>query len=180
MMKESKTKGSLRSLLSGDEEPVRQIVSGAAIAAIYVVLTMIFAPISFGPIQLRISEVLCILPYFTPAAVPGVFVGCLLSNLLCGASPLDIVFGSLATLIGAIGSCLIGRKSKWLVCVPPILSNTLIIPWVLRYAYGSADLIPFMMATVGIGEFLAVGVLGNMFLVTLERYRGIMFNRSAR
>lgn len=146
----------------------------AAIAAVYVVLTMIFAPVSFGPVQFRISEALCILPYFTPAAVPGVFAGCLLSNLLCGAAPLDVVFGSLATLIGAVGSWQL-RKVKWLVCVPPILSNTIIIPWVLRYAYGSADLIPFAMVTVGVGEILAIGVLGNLLLVTLERYKGMIF-----
>ena len=70
------------------------MVHAAAIAAIYVVLTMLFAPISFGPVQFRISEALCILPYFTPAAVPGVVLGCLLSNLLCGAAALDVIFGS--------------------------------------------------------------------------------------
>ena len=79
------------------------VAYGAVIAAIYTVLTLVFAPISFGPVQFRIAEALCILPFFTPAAVPGVFIGCLLSNLLCGAAPLDIVFGSLATLIGAAG-----------------------------------------------------------------------------
>ena len=77
---------------------------GAVIAAIYVALTMAFQPISFGPVQFRISEALCILPFFTPAAIPGLFVGCFLSNLFCGAAGLDIVFGSLATLIGAVGS----------------------------------------------------------------------------
>ncbi len=146
----------------------------AAIAAVYVVMTTVFAPVSFGPIQFRISEALCILPYFTPAAVPGVFAGCLLSNLLCGAAPLDVVFGSLATLIGAVGSWQL-RRFKWLVCVPPILSNTIIIPWVLRFAYGSADLIPFAMATVGVGEILAIGVLGNLLLVSLERYKDMVF-----
>lgn len=149
----------------------------AVIAAIYVVLTVMFAPIAFGPVQFRISEALCILPFFTPAAVPGVFVGCFLSNLLCGAAPLDVVFGSLATLIGAIGSYAL-RNRKWMVCVPPILSNTVIIPWVLRYAYGSVDLIPFAMVTVGIGEILAIGVLGNLLLVTLERYNGLVFKKN--
>lgn len=150
------------------------VVYGAAIAAIYVVLTMVFAPISFGPIQFRISEILCILPYFTPAAVPGVFIGCLISNLLCGAAPLDVVFGSLATLIGAMGSYAL-RENKWMVCVPPIVSNTLIIPWVLRFAYGAPDMVLFMMLTVGIGEILAIGVLGNLLLLTLIRYRKTVF-----
>lgn len=159
-----------------NQKSVYLLVYAAAIAAVYVVLTLVFAPISFGPVQFRISEALCILPFFTPAAVPGVFVGCLLSNFLCGAAPLDVVFGSLATLIGALGSYGL-RNHKWLVCVPPILSNTIIIPWVLRYAYGSADLIPFAMVTVGIGEILAIGVLGNLLLVTLERYEGLLFKR---
>ena len=154
------------------------VAYGAAIAAVYTVLTMVFAPISFGPVQFRISEILCVLPFFTPAAVPGLFVGCFLSNLLCGAAGLDIVFGSLATLIGAVGSFYLGKKSKWLVAVPPILANTVIIPWVLRFAYGSQDLIPFYMLTVGIGEVLAIGVLGNLLLLTLERYRNFIFHRN--
>lgn len=151
---------------------------GAAIAAIYVVLTMVFAPISFGPVQFRIAEALCVLPFFTPAAVPGVFIGCLLSNLLCGAAPLDVVFGSLATLIGAMGSYAV-RKNRWMVCLPPIISNTLIIPWVLRYAYGSEAMIYFAMVTVGIGEILAIGVLGNVVLTALDRYKNFIFGRCA-
>lgn len=161
-----------------EKKTVYLLSYGAAIAAVYTVLTLVFAPISFGPVQFRISELLCILPFFTPAAVPGLFVGCLLSNILCGAAGLDIVFGSLATLIGAAGSLYLGRINKWLVCLPPILSNTIIIPWVLRFAYGSTDLIPVAMATVGIGEILAIGVLGNLLLVTLERYRHLIFNRN--
>lgn len=103
------------------------MVYGAAIAAIYVALTMSFSAISFGPVQFRISEALCILPFFTPAAIPGLFIGCFLSNLLCGAAVMDVVFGSIATLIGAVGSyCL--RHNKWLVCVPPILANAIIVP----------------------------------------------------
>lgn len=158
-------------------KPVYFMTYAAAIAAIYVVLTLMFAPIAFGPIQFRISEALCILPFFTPAAVPGVFIGCLLSNLLCGAAPLDVVFGSLATLLGALGSYAL-KDRKWLVCVPPILSNTVIIPWVLRFAYGAEDMIPFMMLTVGIGEILAIGVLGNLLMVMLERYKHVVFKRN--
>ena len=154
------------------------MVYGAAIAAIYVALTMSFSAISFGPVQFRISEALCILPFFTPAAIPGLFIGCFLSNLLCGAAVMDVVFGSIATLIGAVGSyCL--RHNKWLVCVPPILANAIIIPWVLRYAYGSTDLIPVAMVTVGIGEILAIGVLGNLLLVTLDRYKQFIFKKAA-
>ena len=151
------------------------LAHGAMIAAVYVALTAAFAPIAFGPVQFRVSEALCILPFFTPAAVPGLFVGCLLSNLLF-STPLDVVFGSLATLIGAVGSWHL-RRHKWCVCLPPILANAIIIPWVLRYAYGSEDLIPVAMVTVGIGEILAVGVLGNILLVTLERYKSLIFKR---
>lgn len=148
------------------------IACGAVIAAVYVALTGVFQPISFGPVQFRISEVLCILPYFTPAAVPGLFVGCLIANMLFGGAPLDIVFGSLATLIGAVGSLRL-RRHRWLVCIPPILANTAIIPWVIRFSGGSEDMLLFSAVTVGIGEILAVGVLGNLLLPVLERYKGI-------
>ncbi|MCI8453384.1 MAG: QueT transporter family protein [Lachnospiraceae bacterium] len=152
------------------------MVYGSAIAAVYVVLTLVFAPISFGPVQFRISEALCILPYFTPAAIPGLFIGCLLANLLGSAAVLDVVFGSLATLIGALGSYAV-RRNRYLVSLPPILSNTVLIPWVLRYAYGSPDMIGFMMVTIAIGEILAVGVLGQLFLTALLRYKHVLFSK---
>ncbi len=97
---------------------VLHLVQGAAIAAIYVVLVVVFNYWSFGPIQFRIAEALTILPFFTPAAIPGLFVGCLLANLLGGAIPADIIFGSIATLIGALGSYAL-RKHKWLIPLPP-------------------------------------------------------------
>ncbi len=150
------------------------LIHSAAIAALYVVLTMLVAPIAFGPIQFRFSEALTILPFFTPAAIPGLFVGCLLSNILGSAVLWDVIFGSLATLIGAIGTWLL-RKHRKLICLPPIISNTLIIPWVLRYAYGEPALIPYLMLTVGIGELLAVGVCGNLLVETLLPYRKIIF-----
>lgn len=156
------------------ENKTRNLVYGALIAAIYIVLTMMFRPISFGPIQFRISEILCVLPYFTPTAIPGVFIGCLISNMLGGAMMMDVVFGSLATLIGALGSYFL-RGNRYLVSLPPIVSNTLIIPWVLKFAYGSEDMIWYMMITVGIGEILAIGVLGQFLLTALMRYRTVIF-----
>ena len=132
------------------------MVQSALIAAVYVAVTLAVAPIAFGPVQFRISEALAVLPCFTPAAVPGLFVGCLLANSLAGSIVPDVVFGSLATLIGALASYGL-RKHKFLVCVPPILSNVLIVPWVLHYGYGYPDAIPWLMLTVGIGEVLAVG-----------------------
>ncbi len=159
-----------------NDSRVTTMVQAALIAAVYAALTLPFAPVSYGPIQFRVSEALTILPYFTSAAVPGVTLGCLLSNILMGSPFPDVIFGTLATLIGAIFSRML-RKHKYLVCVPPILSNALIIPWVLKFAYGAEDLVPFMMLTVGIGEVLAVGVLGNILLLALERCRGVIFSR---
>ncbi len=161
---------------SDSKKTVYFMAYSAAIAAIYTVLTMIFAAISFGPVQFRISEALTILPYFTGSAVPGLTLGCFLSNLLCGAPAPDIVFGTLATFIGAAGSWAL-RRYKHLVCMPPILSNAIIVPWVLRFAYGSEELIWVMMITVGIGEILSVGILGNGLLMILERYRNTIFEK---
>ncbi|MBQ4473806.1 MAG: QueT transporter family protein [Lachnospiraceae bacterium] len=146
----------------------RFIAQAGIIAAIYVALVLLFAPISFNVIQFRIAEALAILPYFTPAGIPGVTIGCLIGNLIGMGEPLDIIFGTLATLIGAFGSYAL-RRNKWLVPIPPILSNTIIIPWVLRFAYGVPDAIPYLMLTVGIGEVLAIYVLGMILLLTLER-----------
>lgn len=160
------------------EKKTRNLVHAALIAAVYIVLIMVFRPISFGPIQFRIAEALCVLPYFTPAAIPGLFIGCLISNLLGGAMLMDVIFGSLATLIGAIGSYLL-RRNRYLVSIPPILANTLIIPWVLKFAYGSEDMIWYMMVTVGIGEILAIGVLGHFLLNVLMKHRSIIFGESS-
>ncbi len=146
----------------------RFIAQAGIIAAIYVALVLLFAPISFNVIQFRIAEALAILPYFTPAGIPGVTIGCLIGNLIGMGEPLDIIFGTLATLIGAFGSYAL-RRDKWLVPIPPILSNTIIIPWVLRFAYGVPDAIPYLMLTVGVGEVLAIYVLGMILLLTLEQ-----------
>jgi uncharacterized membrane protein len=154
------------------------LVQGAVIAAIYVVLTVVFAPFGFGEVQVRVSEALTILPYFTPAAVPGLFVGCLIGNTLGGAIPVDVLFGSLATLIAAVGTYLL-RKHRFLAPVPPIVANTLIVPFVLAYGYGVALPIPLMMLTVGIGEVLSCAVMGMILLFALERCRGAIFRQAA-
>lgn len=152
------------------------ITQAAVIAALYVVLTMFINAFNLasGAIQVRISEALTILPYFTPAAIPGLFVGCLLSNFLTGAAIWDIVFGSLATLLGAIGTYLL-RKWKWCAPLPPILANTIIIPFVLTYAYGLPGGIPFFMLTIGAGEVLSCGILGMILLFALQKYRDVIF-----
>ena len=150
------------------KENTRFLTEAAIIAAVYVVLTLVFAPISYGEVQVRISEALTILPFFTPAAVPGLFVGCLLANILGGAILPDIIFGSLATLIGAVFSRML-RKNRFLVPIPPIVSNTVIVPFVLRFGYGVNLPIPLMMLTVGIGEIISCGVLGLILLFALEK-----------
>ncbi|WP_066712677.1 QueT transporter family protein [Clostridium sp. Marseille-P299] len=157
---------------------VTYVVQAAMIAAIYVVLVFAFQPISFSQIQFRIAESLTILPFFTPAAIPGVTIGCLLGNLLGGADILDIVFGTLATLIGAFGSYAL-RKHKFLVPLPPIIANAVIIPWVLRFAYFETAPIPFMMATVGFGQVISCGVLGLALLFALDKYKHIIFHTSS-
>ena len=163
-----------------NDEKVIHMVQAAMIAAVYVALTLPIQPIAYGPIQFRISEALTILPYFTSAAIPGVTIGCFLSNILMGAPLPDIIFGTLATLIGTIFSRML-RRQKFLVCIPPILSNALIIPWVLKFAYEFEDAVPFMMLTVGAGEVLAAGVLGTMLLLALERCKNMVFGvQSAR
>ena len=173
------------------------LVQAAMIAAIYVVLTLLANAFGLAnyAIQVRFSEALTILPFFTPAAVPGLFVGCILSNILTGCLPLDVVFGSLATLIGALGTYAIGRMSrrttgaaagapetqrrfsvyKVLSSLPPIISNTLIVPFVLSYVYRFEGSIPYFMLTVGAGEVISCGVLGLALLFSLDRYKNILF-----
>ena len=135
---------------------------GGIIAALYVVLTLITNAFGLanGVIQVRISEALTILPAFYPAAIPGLFVGCLLSNTFTGAILPDIFFGSIATLIGAFGTRALRQTKSLLLPVPPILANTIIVPLVLKYAYKFDGTLPYMMLTVFIGEFISCGILG--------------------
>lgn len=159
------------------------ITQAAMIAAVYIVLTYFVNAfdLASGTIQIRISEALTVLPYFTPAAVPGLFVGCLLSNLLTGAMLPDIIFGSLATLLGALGSYAL-RRHKFFVTLPPVIANAVIIPFVLRYAYGLTFIIkgvdvsiPFQALTVGLGEVISCCILGSILIKVLMPYRNILF-----
>ena len=157
------------------KEKVLFLTQAAMIAALYVVLTLVFQAISFGEIQVRIAEALTILPVFTPAAVPGLFIGCLIGNVIGGSILPDIIFGCLATLIGAYFTYLLRRQNKFLAPLPPIISNIIIVPFILRYAYGFNLPIPFMMLTVGIGEIISCGVLGMIVYASLEKYRYRIF-----
>lgn len=151
------------------------LTHAAMIAAIYVVLTLLFQAISFGEIQVRIAEALTILPAFTPAAIPGLFIGCIIGNIFGGSILPDIIFGSLATLIGACFTYLLRKQNKYLAPLPPLISNTVIVPFVLRYAYGFNLPIAFMMLTVGIGEVVSCGVLGMILYSSLAKYRHKIF-----
>ena len=155
------------------------VAQAALIAAIYVVLTYFVSAfhLASGAIQIRISEALTVLPMFTPAAIPGLAIGCFLSNLLTGCLPMDVIFGSLATFIGAVGSYLL-RKHKWLVPLPPVLANVMIVPYVLAYVYGAEGSIPFFMVTVGIGEVISCYVLGSVLMNALQPYRNILFKNN--
>lgn len=152
------------------------LTQAAMIAALYVVLTLAINAfgLASGAIQVRVSEALTILPYFTPAAIPGLFIGCLLSNTITGCALFDIIFGSIATLLGAVGTYLL-RRHKWLSPVSPIIANTIIVPFVLSYVYGTPGTIPYLMLTVGIGEVLSCGVLGMVLLFALNKYRTTLF-----
>lgn len=161
------------------------LTQAAMIAALYVVLT--FIANAFGlanySVQVRFSEALTILPFFTPAAIPGLFIGCLISNILTGCAIPDIIFGSLATLIAAFGTWkLRGCKNifpgnVFLSPLPPILANTIIVPFVLRYAYGIRPLwLSFL--TVGAGEIISCGILGLLLAFTLNKYRSQIFRES--
>ncbi len=148
----------------------------AIIAALYVVLTFFanMLGLASGSIQIRFSEALAILPYFTPAAVPGLTIGCFLANLLTGCALPDLIFGPIATLIGAFGTRLLRNKSKWLAPLPPIAANAVILPIVLFYGYGIRP-VWFSFITVTLGEIISCGVLGIILLDTLEKYRNQLF-----
>ena len=148
---------------------------GALIAALYVVLTMVatMVGLSSGVIQFRISEALCILPIFFPEAVPGLFIGCLISNLMVpGVAIWDVIFGSLATLLGALGAYYLRRrltkKTIWIATIPTILANMIIIPPVLILAYGVTDAYFFLVGTIALGEIVCAGIGGTVLYNLLK------------
>ena len=147
----------------------KQLVNGGMIAALYVVLTVLAAQFNLasGAIQVRFSEALTIMPVFTVAAVPGLTVGCVLANLLTGCAAWDVVFGSVATLIGAVGTRLLKDKPL-LAWIPPVLSNMAIIPIILIKVYAVPDAWWFLVLTVGAGEVLSCGVLGLLLWKSLK------------
>ncbi|MBE6584317.1 MAG: QueT transporter family protein [Ruminococcaceae bacterium] len=160
---------------------VRFLCTAAIIAALYVALTYVsmFLGLDKNAIQIRFSEALCVLAFVTPAAVPGMTVGCLLANILTGCAPLDILLGPIATFIGAIGAYLIGKMrnvnvARWICTVPNIVSNTVIVTVVCFFCYTAPsaqtwEIVPFYAATVFIGEVISCGVIGTVLLRSSEK-----------
>lgn len=152
------------------------VTRGAIVAATYVALTYLASMLglSSGVIQFRISEALCILPVFMPEAIPGLVIGCLLSNILTGCVLWDVIFGTVATLIGAVGAYLLRKLPKkliWIATLPTILANAIIVPFVLTYAYGAEGGYLYFMLTVGIGELVCAGVGGVMLYFATKKAR---------
>ena len=147
------------------------VTQAGLIAALYTVLTVFVGAfgLASGAVQFRISEALCVLPFFTPAAIPGLTVGCLISNLVTGCIWQDVVFGTLATLIGAVGARLL-RRLPCLVPFPTVIANTVIVPFVLAYAYGFEGGLAYFMLTVGVGEVLSAYACGLVLLFALKPY----------
>ncbi|MDD6265989.1 MAG: QueT transporter family protein [Clostridia bacterium] len=162
-----------------ERKDLRMIAVGGIIAALYVLLTLLSMSVGLasGMIQVRLSEMLCILPMFTVSSVPGLFCGCIVSNLIGGMGVFDVLLGSLATLLGAVGTRLL-RKRPILAIACPILSNTVIVPVVLCI-YGVDQAFPLMMLTVCIGEVISCGICGGiMYSVLKKRWNKIFAKKS--
>ena len=158
---------------------VRDLAQGAIIAAIYALLTIFLAPISSGLVQCRVAEAMSVLPYFTFSAVPGLFIGCLLANLLTGAPIYDVLFGSLATLIAAyLTYALRNRVPKYLAPMPSVVINALVVGWLLTYVYQVP--VSFWVAAgyVAVGQAIACFALGLPLMTLLERFRGKLFGEA--
>ena len=150
---------------------IKYLTYAGIIAALYVALTAVSAlfGMSSGVIQLRLSEALCVLPVFSSAAVPGVTVGCLVSNLIFGGTVYDAVLGTLATLIGAVIARLL-RRLPYLAPVPTVLSNAAVVPLVFVFSgIGGFEMYPYYALTVGLGEVVSCGVLGTLLTVAVKK-----------
>lgn len=152
------------------------VAQAGIIAALYVVLTVFAAgfDLASGAVQVRISEALTVLPVFTPAAVPGLFIGCLLANLITGSAVYDVVFGSLITLAAAVVTRFL-KDRKFIYTIPPVLFNALGVPVILVLAYGVTTAYPLLVLTVGAGEAISVFGFGFALKKILGRYRNTLF-----
>ncbi len=156
---------------------VKQLTRSAVIAALYAALCFFFKPLCYGSIQLRISEVLCVLPMFLPEAIPGLFIGCLIANLLGGAFLTDVIFGSLTTLVAAFLTRYLYKKTDNMPVslLPPVVLNALIVGAYVPFVYsepGVSNTLPvvlFSMLTVGIGQAIVIYILGLPFSKALKK-----------
>ena len=170
-----------RNLIDMKQNQLRSLARAAVIAALYTALTLLLQPISFGAIQFRVAEALTLLPILCAEAVPGLFVGCLLANLLGGGVWFDVVFGSLATLLAAVLTRSL-RKQPFLAALMPVLANGLIVGAVVYLGYVRAPGDPVntvtllsTMGTVALGEAVVCYVLGLPMLAGLRRIPGSVF-----
>jgi uncharacterized membrane protein len=155
---------------------VRDIARGAIIAAVYALLTIFLAPISSGLIQCRVAEAMSVLPYFTFSAVPGLFIGCVLANLLTGAPAYDVVFGSLATLLAAYITYLMRKRvPKWLAPLPSVVVNALVVGALLTYVYDVGVSYWVAAGYVAAGQAIACFALGLPLMSLLARFRERLF-----
>ena len=164
----------LESLQAKNRRRIKFVVFNGVIAAIYAALTYFLAPISYGPIQARISEVMTVFPIFSGPTIVGLSLGCLISNLINPESlgPVDIIGGTLATVLGGIFSYLIGKKNKWLGVIPPIIANGLIVGGYLPFLLFDTvtwQSVAFTMLTVAGGEAVVLIVLGLPLVAVLEK-----------
>ena len=155
---------------------ISKLVFSAVIAAIYTVLTLLLAPISYGQIQVRVSESLTLLPFLSSYSIWGVFLGCIISNLIGGNGIIDVVFGSLATLIAAILTYYIGKSNlkfkKYLAPLPPIIINAVVIGFILNYTLKLPLLLSIIW--VGLGEAIYCYVLGLILISIIEKNKKLM------
>ncbi len=156
----------------------RYLTQSAIIAALYILLALIsnMLGMASGGVQLRLSEALTVLPFFTSAAVPALAVGCAGFALISGAALWDLVFGTAATLLAAVCTRLLRRKSRFLAPIPPIVFNVLILPPVLAYVYGAAESIWILAGSIFIGQFLSCFVLGLLLLRAVKRLDASFFD----
>lgn len=149
----------------------KKIVYGALIAALYAVMTIALAPISYGQIQVRVAEALTVLPFFSSYSILGLFVGCIIANMVGGNGVFDIVFGSLATLISAVITYYIGisnlKYKRYLAPLPPVVINAVIIGIELNVVF-KLPLVASML-WVGLGEMVACYVLGLPLLLYIDK-----------
>ena len=171
-MTEKRKDTKLDQVNSKSKSTVSFLTKAAIIAALYAALTVFIMPASYGVMQLRVSEALTILPIFTPAAIPGLFIGCVVANLVSPVGLIDVVIGSAATLIAAVATYKL-RDHKLLAIIPPVIANAVLVGGELFYFYNVDFSLPACMFWVGIGEAAACYGLGYPLSIILEKYRKI-------